>query len=206
MFLGMGLVFNNASANGSATVWWNAPTTDEGGGALGGGTNDLSGYKIFYSTSAIDCTSWDGGDQAYRLANPLSASSITVSESAALRNASDSAKRGYTFNGGSLLAVGQTYNFAVVAYDNSGNLSKCATTASLATVATKNTISYAADINVDGGSLHKIDIADYTTFVFNYGNTTCGNVGDITGPNNTGACIVNIFDFNILFVDFGKSF
>lgn len=193
-------------ANGSATLWWIAPTTDEGGGALGGGTSDLAGYKIFYNTSAIDCVSWDAGDQAYRLANPLSGSSVTVTEVAALRNAGDSTKRGYTFNGASLLTVGQNYNFAVVAYDSSGNLSKCATTSGSDTFVSKSNISYAADINTDGSSLHKVDIYDYQTFFINYGNATCGNQADITGPNNTGTCIVNIFDYNILFADFGKSF
>lgn len=206
LIFGIFVAADFASANGSATVWWTAPTTDEGGGALGGGTSDLSGYKIFYSTSAIDCTSWDGGDQAYRLANPLATTSVTVTESASMKNASDATKRGYTFNGGSLLTPGQTYNFAVVAYDTSGNLSKCATTPQAATVATKSTLSYAADLNTTETSFHEVDIFDFTILFENFGNTTCGNVADITGPNSSGACIVNIFDYNILFGDFGKSF
>jgi len=39
-----------------ATVSWTAPTTDEGGGSLGGGTSDLAGYRVYYSTSAISCS------------------------------------------------------------------------------------------------------------------------------------------------------
>jgi hypothetical protein len=51
------------------------------------------------------------------------------------------------------------------------------------------------DLNADG----KVDNGDYTIFVSNFGNTTCGNVADIDGN-----CKVDIFDYNILVGNFEK--
>jgi hypothetical protein len=51
------------------------------------------------------------------------------------------------------------------------------------------------DLNGNGS----VDITDYSIFVNNFGNNTCGNTADITGD-----CKVNIFDYNILLTNFEK--
>jgi len=185
-------VSQQALAYGGATVSWVAPTLDEGGGDLTG----LSGYRVYYSSSAIDCTAWDAADSATRLADAgtlLPATYRTVTGGSTLS---------YTFSNTLFLTPGTTYNFAVVAYDDASpvNLSKCAVTSGSATYVSK-AVTYAADINTTGTSLHKVDLLDYNVLFSNFGSTTPGNVADIDKSN-----LVNLFDYNILFADFGKSF
>ncbi|HOX10713.1 MAG TPA: hypothetical protein P5323_01145 [Candidatus Moranbacteria bacterium] len=178
------------AAHGRATVSWVAPTTDEGAGDLTG----LSGYRVYYSSTAIDCTAWDAATSAARLADAgtlLPATSRTVSDGATLS---------YTFNNTELLTPGTTYNFAVVAYDNADdiNLSKCAVTEGAATFVSK-AVTYAADFDNN----HAVNGNDFTTFADDYGESICGPVNK-TDINND--CRVNINDFTLLADDYGQSF
>jgi hypothetical protein len=175
-------------AYGGATVSWTAPTTDEGGGSLGGGTSDLSGYRVYYSTSAISCTSWNAASQTNRKANTgsmLPSTYATVSEGTTIS---------YAFGGTTLLTPGSTYNFAVTAYDTTGNLSQCATTSGSATYVSK-AVTYAAD--TDNSS--KVDYLDYGTFHNNYHTSNAAADFDKSG-------YVDYLDYNILHNDYNQCF
>jgi len=168
LVLAAGTFAGKALANGNATVSWVAPTTDEGGGALTG----LNGYRVYYSTAAISCTN-------------LPSTFRDVPGGTVLR---------YTFNGTAYLTPGSTYNFAVVAYDDSGNLSGCATGSGGVTTVSK-LVSYAGDLNND----HSVNILDYNILKAYFG--TSNVAGDV---NRDGT--VSIFDYNTLKADFSRSF
>ena len=205
-----GIFAGHALANGSATLWWTAPTTNEGSASDANDLTDLAGYRIFYSTATIDCTAWNAAtDQTTRVAAamvtaPATVAHYDVAEGATLRDSSDTEKRGFTFNNTNLLTPGASYNFVVVAYDTSNNYSKCSTSASSpdgSASVPKATISYAADIATTGPSFHKVDLFDYNLFFPQFGSTTPGNIADFDKNG-----VVNLFDYNILFGDFGASF
>lgn len=187
------LVFTNyaLATNGGATISWTAPATN----ADSSTPVDLAGYKIYYSTSAIDCTSWNAANQASRQADAGTLLPSTV------RNASGESTVKYTFNNTSYLTPGLTYNFAVAAYDSTGNLSNC--TASAGSSVSK-LVSYAADIVTSGSSNHKVDINDFTLFAADFGRTSYCGPTHVTDINQD--CSVNINDFTILADDYGKSF
>ncbi len=190
---------------GGATVWWTAPTTDQGGGALGGGTSDLAGYNIYYSTSAIDCTAWNAADQTARKANagallPISPVPVTVAEAATMRKTSPTTARGFTFSNTALLAPGSAYNFAVVARDSSGNLSNCATdgaTVGVGNTFVSKTVTFAADLNND----NTVNGGDFSLFRQDYGNATPAHQSDFNGDGN-----VNGGDFSLFRQDYNKSY
>lgn len=180
MFIGLAGLFlaGQVFAAGSATISWTSPTTDEGGGSLSG----LTGYRVYRSSSAIDCTAWNAGDQVYRTANPLSATSVNVS---------GGSTTSYRFNNN--LTAGQIYYFAVVATDGT-NLSKCATEVGGATQVSK-TVTYSGDLNADNA----VNIFDYNLLKLHFGTS---NIAGDVDKNGT----VNIFDYNMLKSDFGSSF
>lgn len=184
------LVFaRNASANGNATVSWVAPTTNEDGGT----PLDLAGYRIFYGTSAISCTSWDAAsDQTTRQAITLAPSHVDVTEAATLRDAGNATKRGYTFSTTNYLTPGQTYYFTVVAYDSSGNYSKCINDSGSNKTASK-LIYYSGNIKGSG----VVNISDLSILAGDFGKTSwcriAGHSSDINGD-----CTVNISDLSIL--------
>ncbi|NTW27108.1 MAG: hypothetical protein HGA36_02170 [Candidatus Moranbacteria bacterium] len=168
---------------GGATVSWVAPTLDEGGGALTG----LTGYRVYYSAAAIDCTNWDAADQATRLADAgtlLPATYKTVSGGGVLK---------YTFSNTTSLTPGLTYNFVVVAYDASTNLSKCATTGS-ATYVSK-AVTFAADLNNDKA----VNGGDFSLFRQDYGVVTPSHQSDFNGDD-----IVNGGDLSLFRQDYSK--
>jgi hypothetical protein len=174
----------NVLAYGGATVAWVAPTTDQGGGALTG----LTGYRVYYSTSAISCTNWNAANQASRQADAgtlLPATYRTVAGGSVLR---------YSFNNTTYLTPGSTYNFAVVAYDSTGNLSNCATGTGGVTSVSK-AVTYTADINAD----HYVDYLDYGLFhpYYNTSNSTADF--DKSGT-------VDYLDYGILHTDYGHHF
>lgn len=228
--LGLGVLRSGVSASviaGSATISWNAPTTDEGGGPLGGGTNDLAGYRIFYSTTDLSLGSpspvdaWDNAaDQNSRLATALMTSSsishIDVTEANTIRSASDATKRGYTFSNTTYLTPGQTYYFAVSAYDTSGNYSKVATDSGSGRVGNKK-IFRSGNIKVCDTSVVNdcvngttgtgvVDISDVGIIAhfYNYGTAQGGAHSSpwcrIDGhPEDiNGDCMVDISDVGIL--------
>ncbi|HPN54976.1 MAG TPA: fibronectin type III domain-containing protein [Candidatus Moranbacteria bacterium] len=181
---------NQALAYGGATVSWTAPTTDEGGGDLTG----LSGYRVYYSSSAIDCTAWDAASVSERLADSGTLLPATY------RTVSGGSTDSYTFNNTAFLTPGSTYNFAVVAYDNADdvNLSKCAVTSGSATYVSKS-VTYSGDIVVN----NRVDSNDFTMLADDYGQDICGPT-EKSDINND--CHVNTNDFTILADDYGKSF
>lgn len=181
-----------ALAYGGATVSWTAPTTDEGGGALGGGTSDLAGYRVYYSTSAISCTSWNAANQTNRQANTGTMLPSTYA------NVTSGATTTYAFGGTTLLTPGSTYNFAVVAYDTSGNLSQCATTSGAATYVSK-AVTYAADIDNSG----HVDYVDYGTFHAHYGYSV-GNANYSAASDFDKDGTIGYIDYNILHYDYNK--
>jgi hypothetical protein len=178
------LLASEVQAAGSATVSWTPPTTDEGGGSLTG----LAGYKVFYKTSSnwlgILTTCLVGGNYG-------AGSEIDVS---------GGAETSYHFN--NTLTPGQTYYFAVAAYDDAEtpNVSKCATTAGALREVSK-LVSYSGDINASPD--HIVNINDFTILADYYHQAVCGpdNKADINQD-----CHVDMNDFTILADDYGKSF
>jgi len=188
-------VSQQALANGSATVSWIAPATDQGGGDLTG----LSGYRVYYSTSAIDCTDWDAADVSARLADAgtlLPATYSTVTEAATLRDSADATKRGYTFSTNTLLTPGQTYNFAVVAYDNADdvNYSECATY----TESPSKLVYHSGNFKNSG----VVSLSDLSVLAGDFGKTSwcriAGHAADINGD-----CTVGISDLSIFAAEWG---
>jgi len=180
LLLGGSVFLNEAGAAGSATVSWIAPTTDQGGGPLTG----LSGYKVFYDTASH----WK--------------SSCPLDAGTAINVKGGNLTSHYFENN---LTPGQTYYFAVVAYDNAStpNVSGCATGTGGVTEVSK-LVSYTADINTANDSNHKVDLMDFNTFRGNWGKTDCANIANFVGKTND--CVVNLIDFNVLRADYGKSF
>jgi hypothetical protein len=139
-----GIVVNNVLAAASATVSWVPPTTDEGGGALTG----LAGYKVFYNTTST----W---------LNHLTACTGLGGTTVDVPGGTTTS---YRFNNN--LTPGQTYFFAVAAYDNETepNISKCATGGGLTEVSKR--VSYVGDINndwvVNGGDVTTLAGVYYT--------------------------------------------
>lgn len=159
---------NNVWAAGSATVSWIPPTTDQGGGALTG----LAGYKIYYDTSSH----W--------------ASSCPTDVGTIIDVPSSTATSSRLMN---ILTPGQTYYFAVMAYDQDNNLSTCATTGAATEVS--KLISYSADFNTD----HTVNALDYSILHSFFGSSN--STADINKDNT-----VNSLDFSILHADYGLSF
>lgn len=182
------VIYQKVIAYGGATVSWVAPTTDNGGGTLTG----LSGYRVHYSASAIDCTAWNAANQATRQADAGTLLPSTY------KNVSGGAVLQGVFGNTLLLTPGTTYNFAVVAYDSSGNLSDCATGAGGVTTVSKS-VSYAGDLNTDNA----VNTNDFTLFASDYGESICGPVNKADINND---CVVNINDFTLLAADYGQSF
>ncbi|MDA8091326.1 MAG: fibronectin type III domain-containing protein [Nitrospiraceae bacterium] len=87
----------NGAGSGSVTLTWNATTTNTNGAPI----TDLAGYKVRYRTASQ---------------NPASAPVVMVNTTAC--NSSNQCT--YALNG---LQAGNTYYFAVAAYDTSGNVS-----------------------------------------------------------------------------------
>jgi hypothetical protein len=87
------------------------------------------------------------------------------------------------------VATGSCYQYQYLISDNAGKQSAYAAT---------NTakITYSSDLSLNG----TVDIFDYSALFTNFGNTTCGNIADITKD-----CKVNIFDYSQLYTDYGKS-
>lgn len=181
-----------ALAYGGATVAWTAPTTDEGGGALGGGTSDLAGYRVYYSTSAISCTSWNAANQTNRQANTGSMLPSTYA------SVTDGATTSYAFGGTTLLTPGSTYNFAVIAYDTSGNLSQCATGTGGVTSVSK-AVTYSADMDVNGC----VDYRDYGSFHPHYGYSS-GNGSYSATADFDKSGSVDYLDYGILHSNYGQ--
>lgn len=192
-----------ASANGSATVSWVAPTTEEDGTTP---LTDLAGYRIFYSTTDLTtptdyCADWDAAaDQTARRAAALFAiSHVDVTEANTIRDINDATKRGYTFSTTNLLTPGQTYYFTVVAYDTSGNYSKCVNDSGLNKVANKSI--YRTGKMTDTAGV--VNLTDLSLFVFDWGKTNwcrlAGRKADINGD-----CTVNLTDLSIFAFEWNK--
>jgi hypothetical protein len=93
------------------------------------------------------------------------------------------------------VATGNCYQYQYLVSDAAGRQATYTTT----NVAKS---SYASDISPDG----KVDYLDYGVLHEQYGNTTCGNAADITGPDSgTGLCVVDYLDYGILHNEYGDS-
>jgi len=171
-------------AYGGATVSWVAPTTDQGGGSLTG----LTGYRVYYSTSAISCTNWNAASQSSRQADAGTLLPSTY------RTVASGSTLSFTFSNTIYLTPGSTYNFAVVAYDDSSNLSNCATGTGGVTSVSKS-VSYTADINND----HSVDYLDYGLFHPYYNTSNSSADFDKSG-------LADYLDYGILHTDYGHSF
>jgi hypothetical protein len=187
----------HASANGSATVSWIAPITNEDDST----PVDVTGYRIFYSTSAIDCTAWDtASDQTTRQAITLAANHVDVTEAATLKDSGDATKRGYTFSTTNNLTSGQTYNFAVVAKDGSGNLSKCGQDSGNNKTVSKEIFHTGNLRNIAGA----VGVSDLSILAGDYGKPSwcriAGHPSDINGD-----CLVNFTDLSIFAGAYGQS-
>jgi len=189
-FLLVGFVAGGAKASnsfyGNATASWTAPTTDEGGGALGGGTSDLAGYRIYYSTSPIDCTSWNAAPQTGTGSRQSDAGTLLPSTYAVASGTATS----FTFNNTTLLTPKTLYYFAIVAYDTSGNISQCTQTTGSQV---SKTVTYTGDMDNNGC----VDYRDYGTF-HQYYNTS-NSSADL---NRDGT--VNYLDYGILHTNYNQ--
>jgi hypothetical protein len=160
-------------AAGSATVSWTPPTTDEGGGSLTG----LGGYRVYYDTQSRWASSCPLGVGTY----------IDVPDGAATSKFINN-----------ILTAGQTYYFAVVAYDEEStpNISGCATGAGGVTEVSKQ-ISYSGDVNPTKDCA--VDNLDYTVLHAYYG--TSNAAADI---NKDGT--VDNLDYAYIHSDYDHSF
>lgn len=194
------LFAGQVSASGNATISWTAPTTNEDTSAL----VDLAGYRIFYSTAALDCAAWDAAaDAAARLTTPLaSIAHVDVTEAATIRDTALSTKRGYTFsNSATVLTPGSTYNFTVVAYDSSSNYSKCVTDGATYQTASK-AIFRSGNIKNGGLGSGTVGLADLSLLATDYGKTNwCRIAGHPTDID--GNCTVGLSDLSILATNYG---
>jgi hypothetical protein len=115
-----------------------------------------------------------------------------------LKNSSEPTKRGYTFSTGILLTTGSTYNFTVVAYDTSGNFSKCVNDAGLNKTLSK-LIYRTGDFNNSGGV---VNLSDLSIFANDYNKTAwCRIASRITDIN--GDCSVGLSDLSIFAAEYG---
>jgi hypothetical protein len=87
---------------------------------------------------------------------------------------------------------GTKYYFSIAAYDNSGNVS------SFSSEVTKTIL--AGDINND----KSVNIFDFNEFIGSFNNAECNNRANIVGFGPS-SCRVDIFDYNLLLTDFGKT-
>jgi hypothetical protein len=151
------------SANGSATVSWVAPTTDEGGGALTG----LTGYKVYYRATE---STWLGmvGSCVLGLGTSV--------------NVSGGNTTSYFFNNN--LTPGTTYYFTVAATDGT-NISNCGITSGGLTEVSKR-VTYSGDLNAS----QSVDIFDYNILKGVYG--TSNIAGDIDRDSVVGIFDYNI--------------
>jgi hypothetical protein len=132
--------------------------------------SDLAGYKLYYGTSHRNCSHPDANNCGYT--TELDVHNVT-------NHIVDN------------LPDGQTYYFAVTAYDTSSNESDFSTEGSRLIT---------AEIEGDIIRNHRVDLFDYNAFITNFGNATCGNIADIEIN-----CHVDIFDYNTLIMNFGRS-
>lgn len=91
-----------------------------------------------------------------------------------------------TFN---TLSIGTHSNCAITVTDSSGSVSTPLDVSDFV-------ITYRADFDLS----RDVDLQDFQILLANFNNTVCGNVADVIRD-----CDVNIFDFNVLAEDFGKS-
>jgi hypothetical protein len=161
-------------AEGSADVSWIAPTEDAGGGALTG----LAGYKVFHDTASHWAT---GCPKDVGTIVDVPGGGVT---SYFIQNT---------------LEPGQTHYFAVVAYDEAGNMSDCATTESLTTEYSK-VVTYSGDLDGD----HDVDLNDLTNLTYDFGKS------DFCAPQHKEDvirnCEVDLNDLTALTHDFDKKF
>lgn len=189
-------------AKGGATVSWTRTTTNDD---VGNTTlTDLAGYRIFYSTSSIDCTGWDAAsDQTARgLTAIASVSHVDVTEANTLKDSSNTEKRGYTFNTGSLLTPGQTYHFTVVAYDTSYNYSKCINDSGANKTQSK-LIYHTGNIKASPSS-GPVGLSDLSILAGDFNRTAWCRIAATPHPSDlNGDCTVNLSDLNIFAGEWG---
>lgn len=152
-----------ASANGSATVSWVAPTTDQGGGTLTG----LTGYKVYYRAAT---STWLGmvGTCMLGLGTSVDVSGGNTTS--------------YFFKNN--LTPGTTYYFTVAAIDGAST-SNCGITSGGLTEVSKR-VTYSGDLNVS----QSVDIFDYNILKGSYGNST--GAGDVDKDGVVGIFDYNI--------------
>lgn len=192
----LGTVFvDHALARGSATVSWTAPIANEDAST----PVDLAGYSIFYSTSVLGCTNWDATiNQADRQSAALfSVAHVDVAEAETLKSSTDATKRGYTFSTSNLLTPGLTYNFTVVAFDSSGNYSKCVNDAGSNKTRSKF-IYHTGNLKNSG----KVGLSDLSILAGDFGKTAWCRIANHSSDIN-GDCAVNLSDLSIFAGEWG---
>lgn len=184
-----------AVVSAGATVYWIKPLTDEGNS----NPADVTGYRIYYTTNAaeIDCINWNNDSlDTRRLVN-------NAHLPATYQNVPDGTKLRFSFSNTSLLTLGTTYYFAVVAYDAASNLSKCAVAPDDTATMVSKLVTYPADISTGtaNASLYKVDGADYSLLHANYSLTIPkpGNAADINGDE-----WVNGGDYSFLHAEYNQ--
>lgn len=176
-----------STPHGGAIISWTAPTANEDDST----PVDLSGYRIYYSTSTIDCTNWDAALAADRKTHATDGT-LLPSTYTDVGNVT-TYRFGVTTLLASMLAHGTTGHFAVVAYDSSGNLSKCATGGTNGAVT--KPITYAGDLNKDCA----VNNLDYTYWHHYYHGNDPG--ADINGDGT-----VDSIDYGFIHADYNQSF
>lgn len=184
-----------AAINAGATVSWIKPLTDEGSS----NPADVTGYRVYYTanSSEIDCANWNNDSlDARRTVNSPHLPTT-------YQDVPDGTKLRFAFSKTALLTLGTTYYFAVVAYDATNNLSKCATAPDGTTTEVSKVVTYPADISTGtaNASLHRVDGADYSLLHANYNSTATqpGNVADIDGDD-----WVNGGDYSFLHAEYNQ--
>lgn len=189
---------NALAAAAGSTVSWIAPTTDEGNITPMTG---LTGYRVYYSTSTIDCTDWNAATVDAREADTGTLLPSTY------KNVSGGTKLRYSFSTSSpsVLNTNTTYYFAVVAYDADTNLSKCATAPDGITTTVSKLATFPSDISNGACTTgtHCVNGADYSLLHAAYSVSVAkpGNVADINGDD-----YVNGGDYSFLHAEYNQYF
>lgn len=189
---------NALAAVAGGTVSWIAPTTNDDGPPATTLT-DLDGFRVYYSTSAIDCTDWNAATVDERKNDDGTLLPTTFQDVA------NPAKLRFSFSTTSVLNTNSTYNFAVVAYDTSNNPSKCATAPDGITNTVSKLVTFPADISngTCTTGTHCVNGADYSLLHAAYSVSVAkpGNVADINGDD-----YVNGGDYSFLHAEYNQYF
>jgi hypothetical protein len=175
----VGKIMADTATEGLATVSWVAPTTDEGSTAP---ITDLAGFLIYYGTASQGI----GGTCPTLVYGTAVAPYTNI-----INNTSPDATSQLIEN----LGVGNTYYFAVAAYDEDHNVSSCATVNGSGATEVSRLATYKGDLNNDT----EVGELDFSVLHAYY------DTNNIAGDCNRDGT-VDALDFSIIHAEWGIDF